>query len=122
MSKTPSTDAPSLPPEIVANDRLQAARQAIAEAGETVRSEASRLQSAISARRVEIAALSLAKGARHAVDLTARRLLDRLNSWSWMLPDAAADQVAPAAQPTTAADVRQDEIVTAQAQPDDERR
>jgi 5'-nucleotidase len=54
------------------------------------------------------------------LDLTARRLLGRLNSWSWTLPSAPA---APeAAEPTTRADERMDEIVTAQAEPDAERR
>jgi 5'-nucleotidase len=55
------------------------------------------------------------------LDLTARRLLDRLNSWSWTLPEVGA-QDAPAAEVTTTTDARQDEIVTAQAEPDDERR
>jgi 5'-nucleotidase len=55
------------------------------------------------------------------MDLTARRLLSRLNSWSWELPAQSADH-AEAAAPTTKADTRLDEIVTAQAEPHDERR
>ena len=56
------------------------------------------------------------------LDLTARRLLSRLNSWSWTLPDQPTSEVAPAAEPTTAEDARQDQIVTAQAEPTQERR
>lgn len=55
------------------------------------------------------------------LDLTARRLLSRLNSWSWTLPTEDAES-APSATPTTATDARQDEIVTAQAEPKEERR
>jgi len=55
------------------------------------------------------------------LDLTARRLLGRLNSWSWELPSETAEH-AEAAAPTTPTDVRQDEIVTAQAEPGEERR
>jgi 5'/3'-nucleotidase len=54
------------------------------------------------------------------LDLTARRMLSRLNSWSWKLPSAPT---APAAaEPTTRTDERQDEIVVAQAEPEAERR
>ena len=54
------------------------------------------------------------------LDLTARRLLSRLNSWSWALP---AVEVAPAAaEPETRADARLDEVVTAQVDPEEERR
>ena len=54
------------------------------------------------------------------LDLTARRLLSRLNSWSWRLPSA---EIAPAAaEPETRAAERLDDIVTAQAEPEDERR
>jgi 5'-nucleotidase len=54
------------------------------------------------------------------LDLTARRLLSRLNSWSWDLPPV---EVAPAAaEPETRTAERQDEIVTAQSEPDAERR
>jgi len=54
------------------------------------------------------------------LDLTARRMLSRLNSWSWKLPAGAP---APdAAEPTTRTDERLDEIVTAQGEPEDERR
>ncbi len=55
------------------------------------------------------------------LDLTARRLLGRLNSWSWELPSAAAEH-AEAAAPTTSTDTRMDEITTAQAEPTEERR
>ena len=55
------------------------------------------------------------------LDLTARRLLGRLNSWSWTLPDEATE-AAPSATPTTRTATRQDEIVTAQAEPKEERR
>ena len=55
------------------------------------------------------------------LDLTARRLLGRLNSWSWQLPEVAP--AAPAAvEPTSKEAERQDEIVTAQAEPEDEHR
>jgi 5'-nucleotidase len=55
------------------------------------------------------------------LDLTARRLLGRLNSWSWELAlDEAA--VPAAAEPETASDERLDEIVTAQSEPEAERR
>jgi 5'-nucleotidase len=60
------------------------------------------------------------------LDLTARRLLGRLNSWKWQLPDVAAERGMPAvpaaAEPSTREDVIADEIVTAQVNPDDERR
>jgi 5'-nucleotidase len=55
------------------------------------------------------------------LDLTARRLLSRLNSWSWTLPHAPIQET-PAAEATSVTDERQDEIVTAQAEPQDERR
>jgi 5'-nucleotidase len=55
------------------------------------------------------------------LDLTARRLLGRLSSWSWDLA-APATAATAAAEPTTPTDERQDEIVTAQAEPEDERR
>ena len=55
------------------------------------------------------------------LDLTARRMLSRLNSWSWKLPEAS-DAPAAAAEPTTRADERLDEIVVSQAEPEDERR
>jgi 5'-nucleotidase len=55
------------------------------------------------------------------LDLTARRLLDRLNRWSWDLPEVAP--AAPAAtEPITRTGERQDEAVTTQADPDEERR
>ena len=54
------------------------------------------------------------------LDLTARRMLSRLNSWSWKLP--TTPPAADAAEPTTRTDERQDEIVTAQAEPEAERR
>jgi 5'-nucleotidase len=55
------------------------------------------------------------------LDLTAKRLLSRLNSWSWKLP-AVAPAAPAAAEPTSAAAERLDEIVTSQAEPEDERR
>ena len=55
------------------------------------------------------------------LDLTARRLLGRLNSWPWDLPGKGSD-VPAAAEPTTRTDKRQDEVVTAQAEPKDELR
>ena len=55
------------------------------------------------------------------LDLTARRMLSRLNSWSWKLPEAGSAAPA-AAEPTTRTDERLDEIVTAQAEPEEERR
>jgi len=55
------------------------------------------------------------------LDLTAKRLLDRLNRWSWALPEIAP--AAPAAvEPITRTGERQDEMVVAQAEPEDERR
>jgi 5'-nucleotidase len=54
------------------------------------------------------------------LDLTARRLLSRLNSWSWKLPAAAP--VPAAAEPDTRTEKRLDDIVTAQAEPEAERR
>jgi 5'-nucleotidase len=55
------------------------------------------------------------------LDLTARRMLSRLNSWSWKLPKVAP--AAPAAvEPITRTGERADEIVTAQAEPSEERR
>jgi hypothetical protein len=54
------------------------------------------------------------------LDLTAKRLLSRLNSWSWDMPSA---QVAPAAaEPETRQEERADEIVTAQVEPTEQRR
>jgi 5'-nucleotidase len=55
------------------------------------------------------------------LDLTARRLLSRLNSWTWTLPSPDVE-AAPAASPTTATDARLDDIVTSQAEPEAERR
>ena len=55
------------------------------------------------------------------LDLTARRLLSRLNSWSWSLARGEAP-VPAAAEPDTRADERQDEIVTSQFEPEAERR
>jgi 5'-nucleotidase len=55
------------------------------------------------------------------LDLTARRLLGRLNSWSWSLPKAEP-AVPAAAEADTRAEQRLDEIVTAQAEPEAERR
>ncbi|HSH22046.1 MAG TPA: 5'/3'-nucleotidase SurE [Candidatus Caenarcaniphilales bacterium] len=55
------------------------------------------------------------------LDLTARRVLGRLNSWSWDLPLEQA-AVPAAAEADTRADERLDEIVTAQAEPEAERR
>ncbi len=55
------------------------------------------------------------------LDLTARRLLSRLNSWSWTLPDPS-EESAPAAAPRTEAAQRMDEVVTAGSEPEDERR
>jgi 5'-nucleotidase len=54
------------------------------------------------------------------LDLTARRMLSRLNSWSWKLPSGAPAPAAAEPQSRTAE--RLDEIVTAQAEPEDERR
>ncbi len=54
------------------------------------------------------------------LDLTARRLLSRLNSWSWTLPPT---DVAPAAaEPESRTAERLDEIVTSQAEPEADRR
>ena len=55
------------------------------------------------------------------LDLTARRLLSRLNSWSWTLPGETAEH-AKAAAPTTRTDQRMDESTTAQAEPTEDRR
>ncbi|MDP8903860.1 MAG: 5'/3'-nucleotidase SurE, partial [Chloroflexota bacterium] len=55
------------------------------------------------------------------LDLTARRLLGRLNSWPWQLPEAPP-AVPAAAEPDTREDVIADEIVTAQVDPERERR
>jgi 5'-nucleotidase len=55
------------------------------------------------------------------LDLTAKRLLDRLNRWSWVLPEVAPAAPA-AAEPITRTGERQDEVVVAQAEPQDERR
>ena len=55
------------------------------------------------------------------LDLTARRLLGRLNSWPWQL-DGAVGKVAAAAEPESREAKRMDEEVTAQAEPKDERR
>jgi 5'-nucleotidase len=64
-------------------------------------------------RRVAITPLHL--------DLTARRLLDRLESWPWDVT-SATPPVPAAAEPTSAEDARQDEAVTAQVDPKAERR
>jgi 5'-nucleotidase len=57
------------------------------------------------------------------LDLTARRLLGRLNSWTWQLPDSPDLPAVPAAaEPHTREDVIADEIVTAQVDPERERR
>ena len=56
------------------------------------------------------------------LDLTARRLLGRLNSWSWELPGKLAATGAPAAVPMGEDAERTDDAVTAQAPPKDERR
>jgi 5'-nucleotidase len=64
-------------------------------------------------RRVAVTPISL--------DLTARKLLNRLNSWDWPLP-VAVDVPAPSAVPTGVEEIRADEVVTAQAEPEDERR
>ncbi|MEP7158328.1 MAG: 5'/3'-nucleotidase SurE [Chloroflexota bacterium] len=55
------------------------------------------------------------------LDLTAKRLLTRLNSWTWTLPEGpvAAPNVVEA---TTRAAERLDQIVTAQVEPEAERR
>ena len=50
------------------------------------------------------------------LDLTARRLLDRLNRWKWDLP-VVAPAAPAAAEPITTVGERQDEAVTAQAHP-----
>jgi 5'/3'-nucleotidase len=56
------------------------------------------------------------------LDLTARRLLSRLNSWSWSLPElGGATQPAAAAAGTPAAE-QMDEAVTSQVEPGEERR
>ena len=55
------------------------------------------------------------------LDLTARRLLGRLNSWPWELPTSPPD-VPAAAEPDSRTAERQDEIVTSQAEPEAERR
>jgi hypothetical protein len=55
------------------------------------------------------------------LDLTAKRLLNRLNRWSWALPEVAPAAPA-AAEPTSTEAERLDEIVTSQAEPEDERR
>lgn len=55
------------------------------------------------------------------LDLTARRLLTRLNSWTWTLPTEAVE-TPPAAAPSTTTATRQDQIVTSQAEPEEERR
>ena len=56
------------------------------------------------------------------LDLTARRLLRRLNSWPWDLAPAATQKVPAAAEPESRTAQRQDEAVTAQAEPEEERR
>jgi 5'-nucleotidase len=57
------------------------------------------------------------------LDLTARRLLGRLNSWTWQLPAAPDVPAVPAAaEPQTREDVIADEIVTTQVDPERERR
>jgi 5'-nucleotidase len=55
------------------------------------------------------------------LDLTARRLIGRLNSWPWDLA-LHPTPVPAAAEPQTREAARQDETVTAQAEPKDERR
>jgi len=55
------------------------------------------------------------------LDLTAKRLLGRLNSWEWGLAPAQ-EAVPAAAEPTTRADEMLDEIVTSQVEPEEERR
>ncbi len=55
------------------------------------------------------------------LDLTARRLISRLKSWSWTLPDTLPGET-DATVPTSSVDVRQDEVVTAQSEPENERR
>ena len=55
------------------------------------------------------------------LDLTARRLLERLSRWPWELPPVGPAAPA-AAEPITTADSPANEIVTAQAEPEDERR
>lgn len=54
-----------------------------------------------------------------SLDLTARKLLNRLSTWKWPLPEEVP---APAAAPVTREELRADEIVTAQAEPTEERR
>ncbi|MEA2621143.1 MAG: 5/3-nucleotidase [Chloroflexota bacterium] len=53
------------------------------------------------------------------LDLTAGRLLHRLESWEWPFP---GEVPAPSAEPTTTEEIRADELVTAQAEPQSERR
>ena len=53
------------------------------------------------------------------LDLTARRLLKRLNGWKWELPESVP---APSAVADTREEKRADEIVTAQAEPHEDRR
>ncbi|CAN5779200.1 hypothetical protein BH24CHL8_BH24CHL8_04330 [soil metagenome] len=53
------------------------------------------------------------------LDLTARRLLSRLQTWRWELPPEVAP---PAAHADTVVDAAADEVVTAQADPTAERR
>jgi 5'-nucleotidase len=55
------------------------------------------------------------------LDLTAKRLLDRLNRWTWDLPEVAPAQPT-ATEPITRTGARQDEVVVSQAEPEDERR
>ncbi len=55
------------------------------------------------------------------LDLTAKRLLSRLNSWSWDIAPAV-EAVPAAAEPTTRAEEMMDEIVTSQVEPEEERR
>lgn len=55
------------------------------------------------------------------LDLTAKRMLKRLKTWSWPLTDTGAAP-SPAATPETQAERRQDDIVTAQGEPAEERR
>jgi len=52
------------------------------------------------------------------LDLTAKRLLNRLNTWSWSLEPVTA----PAAEAITVQELRADEAVTAQGEPAEERR
>ena len=54
------------------------------------------------------------------LDLTARRMLKRLGTWTWTLPTSAP--AADAAEPVTRSAERQDELVTTAVPPQNERR